>query len=57
MGDHMHKKGEIMFSYRLNKMGMNKLYNGRKNLSANKVMTAPNGASNEKGVYMNALLQ
>ena len=54
MGDHMHKRGEIMFSYRLNKMEMNKLFNGTKSLSVDKVMKAPNSASNGKGTYMNS---
>lgn len=54
MGDHMHKRGEIMFSYRLNKMEMNKLFNGTKSLSVDKVMKDPNSASNGKGTYMNS---
>ena len=54
MGDHTHKKGEVMFSYRFSKMEMNKLMNGTKQLSTNQAMTSPNGASNEKGSYMNS---
>ena len=54
MGDHTHKKGEVMFSYRFSKMEMNKLMNGTKQLSANQAMTSPNGASNGKGSYMNS---
>ncbi|MCB0278357.1 MAG: transporter [Calditrichaeota bacterium] len=33
MGDHVHKTGEWMFSYRLMLMNMNKTYNGNKELS------------------------
>ena len=32
MGDHTHKKKEVMFSYRFMKMQMNKLYNNNKKL-------------------------
>ena len=46
MGDHMHKKGELMFSYRLGKMNMNNVANGTKKVSTNLVMSSPNGASN-----------
>ena len=46
MGDHMHKKGEIMFSYRFNHMVMNKIMNGNKRITINSVTSQPNGASN-----------
>ena len=49
-----HKEGEVMFSYRFSKMEMNKLMNGTKQLSTNQAMLSPNGASNEKGSYMNS---
>ena len=32
MGDHIHKKNEFMFSYRLMKMEMNDILNGTKKL-------------------------
>ncbi len=54
MSDHMHKKGEIMFSYRLNHMFMNKTINGTKSQGINEVMSAPNFASNNSGRYMNS---
>ena len=54
MGDHMHKKGELMFSYRLGKMNMNNVANGTKKMNTNSVMSSPNGASNNLGNYMNA---
>ena len=54
MGDHMHKKGEFMFSYRLGKMNMNNVANGTKKIDTNSVMSSPNGASNNLGNYMNA---
>ena len=54
MGDHMHKKGEFMFSYRFGKMNMNNVANGTKKIDTNSVMSSPNGASNNLGNYMNA---
>ena len=54
MGDHMHKKGELMFSYRLGQMKMNNVANGTKKINTNSVMSSPNGASNNLGNYMNA---
>ncbi len=54
MGDHMHKKNEIMFSYRLGKMKMGDTFNGTDRISRTSVMSAPNGASNGAGTYMNA---
>ena len=54
MGDHMHKKGELMFSYRFGKMNMNNVANGTKKIDTNSVMSSPNGASNNLGNYMNA---
>ena len=54
MGDHMHKKGEVMFSYRFSNMGMDKVLNGRKKLTINEITTTPNSASNGSGTYMNA---
>ena len=54
MGDHTHKKGEYMFSYRIMKMKMNSIYNGNKSMSIDSVMSSPNGASDNSGTYMNA---
>ena len=54
MGDHMHKKGELMFSYRFGHMNMNNVANGTKKINTNSVMSSPNGASNNLGNYMNA---
>ena len=54
MGDHMHKKGELMFSYRFGQMNMNNVANGTKKINTNSVMSSPNGASNNLGNYMNA---
>ena len=53
-GDHMHKKGEFMFSLVLVKMNMNNVANGTKKINTNSVMSSPNGASNNLGNYMNA---
>ena len=36
MGDHIHKKGEFMFSYRFNHMVMRKMMNGTKKLNLEK---------------------
>ena len=54
MGDHMHKKNEIMISYRFSNMLMNEVLNGTKELGTNEIMSSPNGASNNSGTYMNA---
>ncbi len=54
MGDHMHKKGEVMFSYRFGHMLMNNVMNGTKSLGIDEVTSAPNGASNGLGGYMNS---
>ena len=54
MGDHIHKKREFMFSYRLMKMEMNNILNGTKKININRVMTFPNGASDNSGSYMNS---
>ena len=54
MGEHIHKKNEYMFSYRLMKMQMNDLQQGYKKISLNKAMSSPNGAGNSSGTYMNA---
>ncbi len=54
MGDHMHKKGELMLSYRFGHMQMNNIMNGTKNLSIDEVTSSPNSASNGSGVYMNS---
>ena len=53
-GDHLHKKGEFMFSYKFGHMNMNDLMNGNKTLSTNEVMNAPNFSSDGTGTYMNA---
>ncbi len=53
MGDHSHKKGEIMFSYRFGHMEMNKIMNGTKVLYSDNITSVPNGASNGSGNYMN----
>ena len=54
MGDHTHKKNEVMFSYRFMNMQMGKLFNNNKKLSTDIVMSAPNAASDGSGSYMNA---
>ena len=54
MGDHMHKKNEIMFSYRFSNMLMDEVLNGTKELNTNEIMSSPNGASNNSGTYMNS---
>ena len=54
MGDHMHKIGELMFSYRFGQMKMNNVANGTKKININSIMSSPNGASNNLGTYMNA---
>ena len=47
-------KNEFMFSCRLMKMEMNDVLNGTKKININRVMTSPNGASDNSGSYMNA---
>ena len=54
MGDHVHKKNEYMFSYRLMKMEMKNLFQGNNKISKVHAMSSPNGASNSSGTYMNA---
>ncbi len=54
MSDHMHKSGEVMFSYRFNHMVMKNVMNGTKKLSIESVTTRPNGASDGSGTYMNS---
>ena len=54
MGDHMHKKGEVMLSYRFGQMKMQNIANGTKKIDINSVMSSPNGASNNSGNYMNS---
>ena len=54
MGDHMHKKKELMFSLRFSKMNMDGMLSGTNSISLNSVMSAPNGASNSSGTYMNS---
>ena len=54
MGDHVHKKNEYMFSYRLMKMEMKNLFQGNNKISKVNAMSSPNGASNSSGTYMNA---
>jgi len=54
MGDHIHKKNEIMFSYRFGHMRMDKVISGTKLMGINEIMIAPNGSSNGAGTYMNA---
>ncbi len=54
MGDHVHKKNEYMFSYRLMKMEMKNLFQGNNKISKVRTMSSPNGASNSSGTYMNA---
>ena len=56
MGDHMHHKGEVMFSYRFGHMKMNSVMNGTRTLSIDEITSAPNGASNNTGSYMNSPL-
>ena len=52
MADHTHTKGEIMFSYRLMKMQMNKLLNNKKHMTVDEVMNSPNGASDGSANYI-----
>ena len=54
MGDHLHHKNEFMFSYRLSKMKMGGMLNGNTKISISSLMSAPNGASDSTGRYMNA---
>jgi len=54
MGDHMHKKNEYMFSYRLMKMEMKNLFQGSNKINRINAMSSPNGASDNSGTYMNA---
>ena len=54
MGDHLHKKDEFMFSYRLSKMKMGSMLQGNDKISISSAMSAPNGASDSSGRYMNA---
>ena len=54
MGDHVHKKNEYMFSYRLMKMEMRTLFQNSHKISKVQAMSSPNGASNNSGTYMNA---
>ncbi len=54
MGDHMHKKGEVMLSYRFGHMRMNNVINGTKTLNITTITSSPNGASNGLGTYMNS---
>ena len=54
MGDHLHKKNELMFSLRFSKMNMDGMLSGNNVISANSVMSAPNGASDGSGTYMNS---
>ncbi len=54
MSDHIHKKNEIMFSLRFSNMLMNEMLTGTKDISANLIMSAPNGASDGSGRYMNS---
>ena len=54
MGEHIHKKNEVMFSYRFRSMKMNKNLNGSKSLNLNEIMNFPNAASDNSGNYMNA---
>ena len=54
MGDHIHKKGEFMFSYRFNHMVMRKMMNGTKKLNLGEITSQPNGSSDGSGTYMNA---
>lgn len=54
MGDHMHKKGEMMLSYRFGHMQMKNVINGTKTLNIDEITSSPNGASNDLGTYMNS---
>ena len=54
VGEHIHKKNEVMFSYRFKSMKMNKNLNGSKSLNLNEIMNFPNAASDNSGNYMNA---
>ena len=54
MGDHLHKKNELMLSLRLSKMNMEGMLSGNNVISVNSVMSAPNGASDGSGTYMNS---
>ena len=54
MGEHMHKEGEIMFSYRFSNMRMHGLLNGEKKIALREAMNSPNSASDNSGTYMNS---
>ena len=54
MGDLLHKKNELMLSLRLSKMNMEGMLSGNNVISVNSVMSAPNGASDGSGTYMNS---
>ena len=54
MGEHMHKEGEVMFSYRFSNMRMHGLLNGEKKIALREAMNSPNSASDNSGTYMNS---
>ena len=45
---------KLMFSLRFSNMLMNGMLNGTKDISTNLIMSAPNGASDGSGRYMNS---
>ena len=54
MGDHLHKKKEIMFSYRISKMSMSKIYSGNDSQETARIFSKSNSSSKNSGTYMNA---
>ena len=54
MGDHLHKKKEIMFSYRISKMSMSKIYSGSDSQETARIFSKSNSSSKNSGTYMNA---
>ena len=54
MWQSQNNKNQFMFSYRLSKMKMGGMLNGNDKISISSIMSAPNGASDNSGRYMNA---
>ena len=54
MGEHTHKEGEVMFSFRFSNMRMHGLLNGKKKVDLREAMNSPNSASDNSGTYMNS---
>ena len=54
MGDHLHENKEIMFSYRISKMSMSKIYSGSTKQETAQIFSKSNSSSKNLGIYMNA---